>query len=106
MFKQFTFDATIIDEGQFVKNYQTQLSKSIKKLQMGFPIILSGTPIENHIHDLWNLFDIVLPDYLGNIKQFDADIESLGIDTIQQKIKPFILRRQKEDVLDALHASL
>ena len=63
---------------------------------------MTGTPIENHLLDIWNLFDFTMPNYLGTQKEFDDTVRSDNLSYLKQKIKPFVLRREKIDVLDAL----
>ena len=63
---------------------------------------MTGTPIENYIQDLWNIFDFVMPDYLGKLSQFENDIKDGRKEQLKTKIKPFILRREKREVLDSL----
>ncbi len=98
------FKCIFIDEAQFIKNPQTQVSKAIKRLQGGFRLVMTGTPIENHMTDLWNLFDFVLPNYLDSMTSFENQLKNGGKDMVKTKIKPFILRREKMEVLDSLPA--
>lgn len=101
--KSVPFSAIIVDEAQAIKNSKTQISKAIKKLNGGFKLILTGTPIENHFGDLWNLFDFIMPEFLGNQKSFDIAVNSNGPkDMLKARIRPFVLRREKSEVLDEL----
>ena len=63
---------------------------------------MTGTPIENYIQDLWNIFDFVMPNYLGKSSQFENDIKDGRKEQVKTRIKPFILRREKREVLDSL----
>ena len=63
---------------------------------------MTGTPIENYIQDLWNIFDFVMPNYLGKFSQFENDLKNNRKEQIKTRIKPFILRREKREVLDSL----
>ena len=99
---QIRFSAIFADEAQAIKNEKAQVSKAIKSLQSEFRIALTGTPIENHFYDLWNLFDFVMPNFLGNKTQFDAALKSNKQALLKVKIKPFILRREKKEVLHEL----
>lgn len=106
-FQQCTFTVAIYDEIQVAKNYQSRLYNSLLNVQASMYLGLTGTPIENRLRELKALFDIVLPTYMPT----DAEFSRLYIKPIerdnnmQQKqkltrlIKPFILRRKKEDVL-------
>jgi len=100
--KGIPFKSIFVDEAQYMKNPNSQISKAIKQLQSRFKIVMTGTPVENHLQDLWNLFDFVMPDYLGNKRKFDIDVKDGQLDILKTKIKPFILRRLKSDVLDSL----
>ncbi|NDC83770.1 DEAD/DEAH box helicase, partial [bacterium] len=100
--KQIPFSIIIADEAQALKNPTTQVSKAIKQLNGEFRLALSGTPVENHLMDLWNLFDFVMPDFLGSKKEFDIQIKDEATEKIRLKIKPFVLRREKREVLDSL----
>ena len=65
------FKAIYVDEAQYIKNPNSQISKAIKQLQSHFKLCMTGTPIENHLEDIWNLFDFIMPGYLGTKKQFE-----------------------------------
>ncbi len=96
------FKAIFVDEAQNIKNPNTKVSVAIKKLNAQFRLAMTGTPIENHIQDLWNIFDFVMPNYLGSYKDFDRMMKDGQRDIIRSKIKPFVLRREKGEVLDSL----
>jgi superfamily II DNA or RNA helicase len=100
----------IFDEAQQLKNSATKVSRAAKEVGAGLKLCLTGTPIENALSDLKNLFDIVLPGYLGSDEEFESQfvipIQSLGDKIVRQMlhtlIDPFMLRRLKETVLDEL----
>jgi len=96
------FSAVIADEAQAIKNPSTQLSKAIKKIKADFRLALSGTPVENHLIDLWNLFDFAIPQFLGSKREFDILIKDQHLDRIKVRVKPFVLRREKREVLHSL----
>lgn len=100
--KHIAFETILVDEAQFIKNPHAQVSKAIKQLNGAFKLVMTGTPIENHLQDIWNLFDFVMPDYLGSKQYFDATIKSANKSFLRMKLKPFILRREKREVLDSL----
>tara|TARA_A100001015_G_scaffold242731_1_gene277405 strand:- start:1242 stop:3905 length:2664 start_codon:yes stop_codon:yes gene_type:complete len=102
LLKSIPFEAIFIDEAQHIKNPKTQISKAVKQLNAKFRIAMTGTPIENYIQDLWNIFDFVMPDYLGKLSQFENDIKDGRKEQLKTRIKPFILRREKREVLDSL----
>ena len=99
---QIRFSAIFADEAQAIKNEKAQVSKAIKTLQSPFRIALTGTPIENHFYDLWNLFDFVMPNFLGTKSSFDSALKSNKQALLKAKISPFILRREKKEVLHEL----
>jgi SNF2 family DNA or RNA helicase len=104
------FATIVLDEAQAVKNRNTKRSKTVMNLQGDFRLITTGTPIENHLGELWNLFNFVNPGLLGSHdffnEKFASPIEKNNDDdtrkTLQRLIKPFILRRRKNQVLDDL----
>ena len=97
------FAVCLIDEAQTIKNYYTLLSSKIKNIKAQTKIALTGTPLENSILDLWNIFDFILPAYLGNLEDFLKRYHNLeNLDELKCLIEPFILRRTKKDVIKDL----
>jgi len=104
------FVVAVFDEAQNLKNVHAQIAKSALAINAMIKICLSGTPLENSLTDVKTLFDLVLPGYLGSddsfMKKFVQPIESCENKeirrTFQQLIKPFILRRLKQSVLQEL----
>ena len=104
------FNTIILDEAQAIKNRSTQRSKVAMQLQSKFKVITTGTPVENHLGELWNLFNFLNPGLLGGLRQFQENfaipIEKLKDDEtrlhLKKLIQPFILRRRKDDVLKEL----
>jgi len=96
------FKAIFVDEAQAIKNPSTQVSKAVKRLKSRFKLAMTGTPIENHLTDIWNLFDFVMPDFLGTEGAFNALVSDQGKELLKTKIKPFVMRREKREVLDSL----
>ena len=100
----------ILDEAQTVKNVSSQAAQVVRKLNARHRLCLTGTPLENHLGELWAQFDFLLPGLLGDAKQFTrtwrTPIEKLGNklrrDLLARRVKPFILRRRKEDVAQEL----
>ncbi len=100
----------ILDEAQYVKNPDSRSSRLVRSLTSQHRLCLTGTPMENHLGELWSLFDFLMPGYLNDKKSFRRNfrnpIEQEGdIDKQQQlnmRIRPFILRRKKEDVATEL----
>lgn len=102
-----TFGLVVIDEAQSIKNAKALKARAVKSLQAEYRFALTGTPIENALSDMWSIFDFLMPDYLGNHTEFQRRFEGNGDDKeaialLQAKVKPFVLRRTKEDVLTFL----
>lgn len=97
-YEDYTFQTIIMDESQNVKNDATKTTKAVRRLKSNTVFALSGTPIENNLNELWSLFSIILPGLFLSKKSFNEMSE----ERIAEKIKPFILRRMKEDVLEDL----
>ena len=100
----------VLDEAQAIKNSTTKRSQAAMKLQGGFKVLATGTPIENHLGELWNQFRFINPGLLGSKDQFNqrfaAPIERQQDRAARQQLKtliqPFILRRTKNQVLEEL----
>ncbi len=112
LFTDKKFATILLDEAQAIKNRTTKRSKTVMALDGDFKIITTGTPVENHLGELWNLFNFINPGFLGSYEHFqerfaipiekNQDVETRKI--LQKLIKPFILRRRKNQVLDELPA--
>ena len=101
------FDYVVLDEAQSIKNAASVSAKATRVLQARHRLALSGTPIENHLGELWSLFEFLNPGLLGASTSFSrsATGERLGDDTLAQLargLRPFILRRTKEQVASDL----
>lgn len=100
------FHMMILDEAQMVKNFKTQAYQVVQQISSGHRLCLSGTPMENHLGELWALFHLLLPGFLGDQKTFQSiyrkPIEKMGNtarkEALAKRIKPFILRRTKKQV--------
>jgi superfamily II DNA or RNA helicase/tetratricopeptide (TPR) repeat protein len=100
----------VLDEAQAIKNMGTKRSASAMKLEGDFRVVTTGTPIENRLGELWNLFRFLNPHYLGSLESFNrrfaVPIERDGDKDakirLKRVIQPFILRRNKEQVLEEL----
>jgi superfamily II DNA or RNA helicase len=108
--QDYLFHYCILDEAQHIKNRQTGRARECKRIKARFRLVVTGTPVENHLEDLWSLFDFLMPEYLGSLQQFKAKyVEALkqpdyqeSLAVLKQKIVPFMLRRQKDAVLPEL----
>lgn len=103
-YEKIKFDYCILDEGQNIKNPLAQSTKSVKNIKAENKFILTGTPIENNLIELWSIFDFIMPGYLDNVSNFKnrfVNKEDSAIE-LQKYIKPFMLRRLKKDVITEL----
>ncbi len=99
------WNAVILDEAQNIKNPQAKQTQAIKHLNNSFRVALTGTPVENHVGDLWSLFDFLQPGWLGNETQFQRsffnpihrDKDPGKAISLKKMTQPFILRRLKTD---------
>lgn len=120
-FRTVPWNYCVLDEGHVIKNGKTKASKAIKSLTASHRLILSGTPIQNNVLELWSLFDFLMPGFLGSERQFntkfgrpilasrDAKVSSkeqeagvMAMEALHRQVLPFLLRRVKEDVLKDL----
>lgn len=111
----------ILDEGHIIKNAKSKITAAVKQLKAQHRLILSGTPIQNNIMDLWSLFDFLMPGFLGTDRQFqatygkpllaardpkcsakDAEAGVLAMEALHKQVMPFLLRRTKDEVLSDL----
>ena len=101
-----TFSVVVLDEAQHIKNRSTRNAKSAKRLDSVQKLVLTGTPVENSVADVWSIFDFLLPDYLGRYDAFNAAVQqpieaggpegAAAQERLHHKLKPFILRRLKK----------
>ena len=89
------FNTVFFDEAQVFKNPVTQTARAVKKIQADNRFALTGTPVENSLEELWSIFHVVFPELFMGLKQYS----NLPRKTIARRIRPFLLRRLKEDVL-------
>lgn len=111
----------VLDEGHIIKNAASKLTQAVKTLQANHRLILSGTPIQNNVLELWSLFDFLMPGFLGTEKVFndrfakpiaasrnskssskEQEAGALALEALHKQVLPFLLRRLKEDVLSDL----
>ncbi|HEY7758083.1 MAG TPA: DEAD/DEAH box helicase [Burkholderiales bacterium] len=106
------FHLAILDEAQQIKNAQTQAARVVTQLKAEHRLCLTGTPLENHLGELWSLFHFLMPGFLGDAKTFRqlyrTPIEKQGDElrraSLVRRLRPFILRRVKEQVAAELPA--
>ncbi|XP_057511229.1 LOW QUALITY PROTEIN: TATA-binding protein-associated factor BTAF1 [Actinidia eriantha] len=118
---QLFWNYCILDEGHIIKNSKSKITCAVKQLKAQHRLILSGTPIQNNVLDLWSLFDFLMPGFLGTDRQFqatygkpllaardskcsakDAEAGALAMEALHKQVMPFLLRRTKDEVLSDL----
>ncbi|KAF2212433.1 hypothetical protein CERZMDRAFT_97704 [Cercospora zeae-maydis SCOH1-5] len=111
----------VLDEGHLIKNPKAKVTQAVKRLMSNHRLILSGTPIQNNVLELWSLFDFLMPGFLGTEKVFqdrfakpiaasrfakssskEQEAGALAIESLHKQVLPFLLRRLKEEVLNDL----
>jgi SNF2 family DNA or RNA helicase len=107
LFQSLDFEIVVLDEGQNMKNPDSQIAQALFSLKSQMRLVATGTPIENRWEDLWSLFHFLMPDLLGERKEFTAKMAAAASDPryLQQtrsKVRPFLLRRRKEQVAEQL----
>lgn len=116
-----TWNYAVLDEGHIIRNNKTKLTQAVKQVRANHRLILSGTPIQNNVLELWSLFDFLMPGFLGSESQFnsmfskpilagkdpkssqaDQEAGARALEALHRQVLPFLLRRVKEDVLHDL----
>jgi superfamily II DNA or RNA helicase len=108
------FDYVILDEAQAIKNSQSESAKAVRLLKGDHRLALSGTPVQNHLGELWSLFEFLNPGLLGTAAAFKAisngggngGLDLAGRETLGRALRPFILRRTKQQVATDLPEKL
>ena len=120
-FVPLSWNYCVLDEGHLIKNPKAKTTMAVKRLMSNHRLILSGTPIQNNVLELWSLFDFLMPGFLGTEKVFfdrfakpiansryskssskEQEAGALALEALHKQILPFLLRRLKEEVLDDL----
>ncbi len=110
LFREMRFDYLILDESQFIKNPSSKTFKALKEVHAASKLVLTGTPIENSLSDLWSQMSVVSPGILGNYNffrdHFIVPIEQKGDEKKREQLKriisPFVKRRTKFEVAEDL----
>ncbi|ONK68755.1 uncharacterized protein A4U43_C05F15610 [Asparagus officinalis] len=106
-----TWKYCILDEGHIIKNPKSKITCAVKQLKAEHRLILSGTPIQNNVLELWSLFDFLMPGFLGTERQFQATYgkplstakdSKCSAKDAEAGVMPFLLRRTKDEVLSDL----
>jgi len=108
--KDYQFKYVIADEAKYLKNSNTQNAKAIKQIKSETRYALTGTPIENSLAELWSIFDFIMPGYLFGYRKFKNTYETpiikgedeAAMSKLKMLIEPFVLRRNKKEVLKEL----
>lgn len=113
-YREMEFDTVVLDEAQHIKNRQTQNAQAVKAVRSQHRLVLTGTPIENSVLDLWSIFDFLMPGYLGTAQDFreryelpitrEKDLKTQA--RLSRRLRPFLLRRLKQEVAADLPAKL
>lgn len=121
VFASLNWNYCVLDEGHLIKNPKAKTTVAVKRLASNHRLILSGTPIQNNVLELWSLFDFLMPGFLGSEKVFqerfakpiaasrfskssskEQERGALAVEALHKQVLPFLLRRLKEEVLDDL----
>ena len=113
---QHKFSAVVLDEAQHIKNHNTRNAQAAKQIRASNRLVLTGTPVENSVSDLWSIMDFLMPGYLGDHQKFrlryELPISHGGTEAeaqqakLRRKLHPFLLRRLKKDVAKDLPPKL
>ncbi len=109
-----SFDYVVLDEAQHIKNRETQNAKAVKAIPAKHRLVLTGTPMENSVLDLWSIFDFLMPGYLGSAADFaeryegpiTRDRSPEVMERLGRRLRPFVLRRTKREVAPELPEKL
>jgi superfamily II DNA or RNA helicase len=109
-YKAMTFAAVVLDEAQHIKNPDSQNAKAACALTAQSRFILTGTPVENSLRDLWSLFEFLLPGYLGSRQDFKDRYETPLLNgergaiwqRLSRRLEPYLMRRRKQEILAEL----
>lgn len=106
LLKERSFHVLVLDEAQTIKNPSSQIHEAVLELDAEHPVCLTGTPIENHLGELWSLFNFLMPGFLGSAERFreiyrdpiEREQSAGRLEALRDRLGPFILRRLKSDV--------
>lgn len=106
-FQNVNIDTLVMDEVQSIKNYKSKTYRAISSINSQFTLALSGTPFENNISEVWAIMNIINPNVLGTNTEFVKQYNNVSedkekLDALRSRLKPYVLRRIKEEVLDDL----
>ena len=109
-YRNIQFDTAILDEAQHIKNPDTQNSQAATAIRAGNRFVLTGTPMENSVRDLWSVMNFLMPGYLGTRQDFKEryeqplirDPSAVQMKRLSKRLQPFMLRRLKRNVITEL----
>jgi superfamily II DNA or RNA helicase len=110
MLQEHEFYTIVLDESQFIKNPKSKTTQVVFTLKAKHRLCLTGTPLENHLGELWSMFHFLMPGFLGGLSRFnrlfrnpiEKQANVMRQEQLRQRIKPFLLRRSKQDVASEL----
>jgi superfamily II DNA or RNA helicase len=105
LFAKAKWATVVLDEAHIIKNNNTKTSKAAMSLNALFKLAMTGTPVQNHLGEVWNLFHFINPGLLGNMQRFNDRFvkhAEQGNKRLKKLVAPFILRRTKNNVLEEL----
>ncbi|MGF1656489.1 MAG: DEAD/DEAH box helicase [Verrucomicrobiales bacterium] len=109
VFQSVYWRAVVLDEAQNIKNPKSQIARLVHRFQAENRLLLSGTPVENNLSELWSLFQFLLPGYFGPVKRFEESFakpirggDRATATRLKQRVAPFYLRRNKAEVAPEL----
>jgi len=104
VYEQKVFDILILDEAQKIKNHRSKTAIEVRKIKVAHKFALTGTPVENNLDELWSIFNWLMPPLLKDFAGFKGKYinTSANLDELKARIRPFVLRRMKKDVLEDL----
>ncbi len=109
-FSSRSWGTLVLDESQYIKNFATKTNQSVRSIEADWCLAISGTPLENHLGELWSLMRIISPGLLGSWERFrkrfaegiERDKDQERLSALSRMVRPFILRRTKSEVLTEL----
>ncbi|KHF97870.1 hypothetical protein F383_15287 [Gossypium arboreum] len=96
--RRFSWRYIIIDEAHRIKNENSLLSKTMRLYNTNYRLLITGTPLQNNLHELWSLLNFLLPEIFSSAETFDEWFQISGENDQQEVLRPFLLRRLKSDV--------
>lgn len=107
--KKFSWRYIMIDEAHRIKNEASKLSTTVREFNSRNRLLITGTPLQNNLHELWSLLNFIVPDVFGSHEDFDewfqegsGDLKTEMVTKLHSLLKPFMLRRLKAEVEKSL----